>query len=206
MTVLVLVRHAESVWHAEDRYAGSSDIALTERGKAQANELARWAAAIALDAVYSSNMTRAIETAERAALVSGLTLQADARLREVDFGAAEGLTRAEIAERLPIPLADFVTAPARSPFPGGESGMHAIARATPALDEISQRHPGGVVLVVMHSTLLRLLIANLIGLDPDSYRRVFPSVGNCSLNTLEIHDGVTSLLGFNQPLAGGGRS
>ena len=200
MTVLHLVRHGETVWHAENRYAGVSDIALTPRGLDQAESLGRWAATAGLDAVYASTLSRAIKTAKPAASATGLELVTDADLGEVDFGLGEGLTRAEMAERFPDELESFLAGPAENPLPNGEQGIRAIERSRSALDRIVTAYPDGRVLVVMHSTLVRLLICSLAGIDPNAYRRVFPHVGNCALNTVRVGPDGISLLGLNVPV------
>lgn len=199
-TTLILTRHAETVWHAENRYTGSSDVPLTNLGRRQAVDLARWAGGARLSAIYSSNLSRTKDTAAPATTLTKLPLRTDARLREVDFGRGEGMTKQEMQVAFPDALAAFLRAPARHPFPGGESGVDAISRAMPAVNEILQKHDGGRVLLVIHSTLLRLLITAGIGLDPNRYRQLFPTVGNCALNTLRFDSGGMSLLGFNTPI------
>lgn len=200
MTVLHLVRHGETVWHAENRYAGVSDVALTLRGVQQAESLGRWAATADLDAVYASTLSRAIKTAEPTVALTGLELVTDADLREIDFGLGEGLTRAEMAERFPDELESFLARPAENPLPHGEPGIRGIERSRSALDRIATAFPDGQVLVVMHSTLVRLLICSLAGIDPNAYRRVFPRIGNCALNTVRVNDKGTAILGINVPI------
>ena len=201
MTTLLLVRHGQTIWHEGNRYAGSSDVPLTELGRAQAQDLARWAPTARLDAVWSSTMIRALDTARPAAAAAGLELHTDARLVEVAFGQGEGLTRAEMAHAMPAALAAFTAAPASVPLPGGEAGYAAITRAAAALREICAQHPDGRVLVVAHATLLRLVLCALLGIDPETYRRVFPGLGNATVTTVDLAgDGTAGLLGYNVPL------
>ena len=176
VTELVLVRHGETEWHAENRYAGRSDVALTALGEAQADDLAGWAAGAGLDAVLTSPLSRARRTAGPAATAAGLDVVVDRRLVEVDFGTAEGLTRDEMRARFPDELSAFLAAPASCPLPGGERGTDAVARARPALDAACRSWPAGRVLVVAHQTLLRLLLCDLVGLPLDHYRAVFPAL------------------------------
>ena len=211
MTTFLLARHGETEWHAEHRYAGASDIGLTERGRAQAERLAEWAATARLDAIVASTQQRARLTAEPASRATGLALATDPRLVEVDFGLAEGMTPDEIAAAYPEAWADFERRPARHPLPGAEAGVDAIVRALPALDELATAHEGGRVLVVMHATLMRLVTCELIAIDPDGYRDIFPVVDNCALLTLEVPWHADSavpvrarLLGFNAPPVAGG--
>lgn len=197
MTLLHLSRHGETVWHAENRYAGSSDIALTDLGERQAEDLGRWAGARPLSAIYSSDLSRAIVTARPAERATGLVATVDPRLREVHFGAGEGMTTAELRERYPAERRAFEERPAQSPLPDGETGLEAIARAWPALLEIAAAHEGGEVLVVMHSSLMRLLLCSALGIEPDRYRTVFPSVLNAGITTLDVRGDSSAFLSFN---------
>lgn len=199
MTNLVLVRHGETVWHAENRYTGSTDIALTDRGRAQAWLLAQWAARAGLDAVYSSDLGRTRETAQPSAAAVEVELQVDARLRELDFGAGEGLTTAEMDERFPDALAAFRDDPAANPLPGGEQPATAVERGRAALKDICAEAPRGRVLVVGHGTLMRLLLCDLLGLPLGSYRRRFPFVRNCGVTELLVREDRVGLLQYNTP-------
>ncbi|WP_225821773.1 histidine phosphatase family protein [Streptomyces naphthomycinicus] len=199
MTDFVLVRHGETVWHAENRYAGRTDVPLTELGRRQADELGAWAAGQRLDAVLCSPLSRARLTAEPAAAALGLTPWADERLREVDFGRGDGLTRAEMAEAFPEELAAFLTDPVAHHLPGGEHPAAAADRAVHCLAETARKLPDGRVLVVAHSTLLRLVLCRLLGIPLARYRQVFPALHNGALTELRLRDGQASLLRLNAP-------
>lgn len=199
MTTLFLVRHGETIWHAENRYAGSSDIALTELGLVQAERLAEWASGQRIDAVYASDLSRALKTATPSATALGLTISIDPALREVDFGQGEGLTSAEMRASFPDDAAQFVAHPATSPLPGGESGVDATDRAWSALERIVAERPNGTVLVVMHSTLMRLILCRALGVPLDRYRSVFPSVLNVGITTVSWTANGTALLAYNLP-------
>ncbi|MFD4422468.1 histidine phosphatase family protein [Agromyces sp. NPDC058484] len=184
MTTFFLARHGETEWHAEHRYAGSSDIGLTRHGLGQAAALGAWAVDARLDVIVASPLTRAQRSAAPSVETTGLPLRTDARLVEIDFGVAEGLTPAEIDDRHPEEWAAFSQAPASSPFTGGESGRAGIARALPVFDELAREFPDGRVLIVGHATLIRLLFCELAGMDPDGYRDLLPVLGNCSVTTI----------------------
>lgn len=200
-TTLIMVRHGETVWHGEHRYAGSSDIALTERGMQQAEELAEWASHNRPDVLVSSALSRAWLTADAVAKATGLEHWTEQDLAEVDFGKGEGLTIDELSEKYPDAAAAFVSAPARSPMPSGEPGAIAVARALKVLARIIRHADGGTALVVGHGTLMRLIMCTLFSIDPNLYRDVFPEVGNCALTTLSFEDDKASLLSFNVPVA-----
>ena len=199
MTDLVLVRHGQTVWHAENRYAGRSDVALTARGVEQAAQLAVWAQTAGLAAVWSSTLSRARITAAACSEAAGLPLEVDARLCELDFGEGEGLTSAEMTERFPDARAAFLADPVAHHLPGGEDPVAAADRFTEALDEIAEKHPDGRVLVVAHSSAIRLALCRLIGVPLAEYRRLFPTLRNCALTELRLRDGRAALLQFNTP-------
>lgn len=200
MTDLVLVRHGETIWHAENRYTGHSDIPLTSRGHEQAQQLAAWAKQARLDALWVSPLARARDTAAPVAQSTGLEPHVDARLREIDFGRGEGLTTAQMRERFPDALAAFHRDPADHHLPGGEHPADAVTRAKQCLYEIHQAHPDGRVLIVGHSTLNRLLVCHLMGLPLSQYRRLFPVVRNCAVTEIRWDGADTvSLLQLNTP-------
>ena len=200
MTYLVLVRHGETVWHAENRYAGLSDVALTTRGLEQAAQLAAWARTARFAAVWSSPLSRARLTAAACAELTGSALKVDERLRELDFGAGDGLTSAEMSARFPEALEAFRADPAANPLPDGEDPNKAAERFTACLHDIAEQHPDGRVLVVAHTTAIRLALCRLIGVPLSEYRRLFPFVRNCGITELRITDGQTSVLEFNTPI------
>lgn len=210
MTDLTLVRHGETIWHAENRYAGRSDIDLTPHGVEQASQLARWAQTAGLTGIWSSDLSRARRTAEGCADATGHELKIDPRLRELDFGDGEGLTGAEMEARFPQARKAFQTDPAASPLPSGEDPVEAAARFVQCLHDISEEQPEGHVLVVAHTTAIRLSLCLLLGIPLSEYRRVFPSLRNCALTTIRLQGGPAGLLEYNtaagpliDPSAGG---
>lgn len=201
MSRFFLVRHGETVWHAENRYAGISDIALTEKGLQQAEDLAAWASSAQLTHIYVSPLSRARATAAAAERTTGLAATVEPRIREVNFGAAEGLTSAEQRERFPQEHAAFLSDPAGSPFPGGEQGSDAVERAREALQEIAEQHGAAArILIVAHNTLFRLLLCDLLGVPLGRYRTLFPSLRNGAVTELELSGNNFALYSFNVPL------
>lgn len=206
MTHLVLVRHGETEWHAENRYAGVSDVPLTDHGVRQAGRLAAWAADAGLAAVWTSTLSRAQLTARGCAQASGAPLHVDARLRELDFGRGEGLTAGEMRDRFPDALRAFHADPVAGHLPGGEDPADAARRFTACLDDIAARHPDDRVLVVAHTTAIRLALCHLLGVPLRDYRRRFPFLRNCALTELRLTgDREVALLEFNTPIEAPGR-
>jgi 2,3-bisphosphoglycerate-dependent phosphoglycerate mutase len=185
-TTLALVRHGQTVWHAENRYAGTSDIDLTDVGMQQARQLAQWCTDKHFDAIVSSPIRRAVETARLSAAVLGLPLTVVDDLREVDFGLAEGRTAAELLDLDADMVHRFRDDPVAHPFPGAESPEAAARRGAAALRSIAALHAGGAVLVIAHNTLLRLGICLLLDLPVSEYRRYFPRLDNAAISELSV--------------------
>jgi probable phosphoglycerate mutase len=200
MTHLYLVRHGTTVWHAENRYAGSTDVALDPGGYAQAERLAAWASEAALAAIWCSPLNRARETAAPSARATGLEPRIDERLREIDFGKIEGKTMAEAEQLFPEEIRRFKADPAIYPMPGGEDPYQAAHRAVSALRDIASVHPQGRVLVVAHSTLIRLALCSLLNIPLARYRTVFPTVRNGAVTEIGLGDEKAALLQYNSPL------
>ena len=200
MTTLFLARHGETVWHAEHRYAGSSDVELTDHGLVQADELGAWATRARLSAIVASRCSGSAhgEAGGGCHWPRGAHRPPSRRDR---LRVGRGLTLAELDERMPAERTAFraPSGPA-APMPAGESGMEGVARALPALLELVDEFPHGRVLVVTHATLMQLVLCSL-GIDPDRYRELFPVVENCALTDLRFEelDGQrrARLLGFN---------
>ncbi|MFI7448940.1 histidine phosphatase family protein [Nonomuraea sp. NPDC049714] len=200
MTNLVLVRHGETVWHAENRYAGVSDIELTPRGHEQAERLAAWAATAGLSGVWASTLSRSRITAAASAEAAGVKLAVDVRLREVDFGKGEGLTAAEMRERFPEARAAFEADPGANPLPGGEDPALAADRFVAALRDIIATGSGERVLVVAHTTAIRIALCGLIGVPLGEYRRLFPRLDNCAITELRLRGDRAAMLQYNSPI------
>jgi len=207
MTIIHIIRHGETVWHAENRYAGHTDVPLTARGVQQAIELVGWAKSAGIDRILSSDLSRARLTAEPLAQAAQLPLTTEPGLREVDFGSGEGLTAAEMSEQFPRERQAFETHPASSPFPGGESGRNAVERALPHVFNAASDSSVHTIAFVIHSTLGRLILCEFLGIDLDHYRRIFPKFINGALTTVELPTletlqdlrGRGALLAFNAP-------
>jgi probable phosphoglycerate mutase len=198
-TTLLLARHGQTVWHAENRYAGVSDVALTETGRAQAEALGRWAGAHPVDAIWTSTVSRAIATAEPACRALGLTPHREHELRECDFGVMEGRTLAEFTAQDPTAAAAFRADPVAHPFPGAEDPRAAAERGAAALRRIAAAHEGERVLVVAHNTLLRLILCRFLSIPLADYRRVLPQLRNAAVTELRMDAESVGLISLNVP-------
>ena len=185
MATLLLVRHGETDWTRDHLWQGQAGPGLNDVGRRQAAQLSSQITNI--DAVYSSDAPRAYETAEIVAARQGLPVHTDARLREVDFGHWEGLTRAQIDERFAGAFARWLTGDAIPD--GGESDREMADRVFAVLSEIAERHPHARILVVTSGGPIRAVEAQIRGVDQAAARCVVDTVPNCSLVEVVIRDG-----------------
>jgi len=165
-----MVRHGATVLSAEDRFAGATDVALSDEGREQTRRLAERLGKEKIVAVYASPLGRTVETAQILALPHKLEVQACDGLREISHGHWEQMTRHEVEEKFPEEAAEWEKDPYTFAPLGGESGLAVTARALPALIDIVRRHPSECVLVVSHKGTIRLLLSSLLGFDPRRYR------------------------------------
>jgi broad specificity phosphatase PhoE len=197
---LALVRHGETIWTAENRYAGSTDIPLSPRGQQQAEQLGKWAARAGLDGIWVSPSLRTRQTATPAERATGIAVRVDARLREIHYGQGEGLTLEEMAQAFPEKFAGYQSDPVAHHMPDGEDPRDVAQRGFECFSEIERTYPEGRVLVVSHNTLIRATLCRLLGLPLSQYRAAFSRVGNAALTEIQLKNGCASLLYFNLPL------
>jgi probable phosphoglycerate mutase len=181
-TTLLVIRHGETAWNAEHRIQGHLDIPLSPAGIRQAANLAERLAGEVIDAVYSSELTRAWLTAAPFAARLGLEIVADTRLRERSFGVFEGLTLDEIAARHPEGLRRWRERNPAWAIDGGESGQQLVDRVLDALRDIVARHRGQTVAVVTHGGVLDVVYRAARSLPWDAPRE--HQMLNASINRL----------------------
>ncbi|HXE52741.1 MAG TPA: histidine phosphatase family protein [Tepidisphaeraceae bacterium] len=186
-TRVLLVRHGATPFSAEDRFAGSTDVELSEDGRELARRLGQRLAGVKIDAVYASDMKRTVATA---AIVAGPTRPPAVPvpgLREIDHGAWEGKVHKQVEKEYAAEYAVWAGDPYATAPPGGESGLHVLARALPALRKIVIDNPDRTVLVVAHKATNRLLLCALMGIDPRFYRERLAQDLAC-LNVIDFKD------------------
>lgn len=198
---LLLARHGQTEWHHDNRYVSRTDIGLTETGRKQAQALARRVKGEGVDLVLSSPLTRAVETAKPAAEALGLALETDQKLRELDFGAWEGKTFAEVREEDAEAARRFLE-DASSGFPGGEPLESGADRALEVFRDLGCSHAGRTVLVVAHNTLLRLALCRVLGVPLGRYRRLMPRIVNGAVSEVRFGHAGGALYSFNDLGAG----
>jgi broad specificity phosphatase PhoE len=192
-TRVLLIRHGATVLSAEDRFAGSTDVLLSDEGRAQARALGERLADAELAAVYASPMKRTVESATLVAAPHKLALTTDTGLREIDHGHWEQLTRREVEARYPEEYSNWEADPFTFAPEGGESGLSVMARALPVLRRIVVAHAGKTVAVVSHKATIRLVLCSLLGIDARGYRDRLDQSPAC-LNALDFKDPVRARL------------
>jgi broad specificity phosphatase PhoE len=191
-TTILLARHGESDWNHSGRWQGLADRPLTELGREQAVALAERLRDTELDAVYSSDLRRARETAEIAAAEHGLGVTALPELREVDVGSWSGLTRDEAQTRFPDGYERWIGG--GEGWDDGETYEQLGQRVVAALLRLAIAHDGGRILVVAHGGTIRAIHAAALGIDVSTYRRSHRVEPNGALSVVAIEDGrVTEL-------------
>ncbi len=170
-TEIILIRHGETEWNAQQRMQGHSNSELSAVGREQIQALGRWMKNESFDHIYSSDSLRARQTAEAITQHSGHTLQIDQRLREKNLGVFEGLTSEEAKERFPEVYRLFKTAGANYVIDKGESTQQLLDRALQFLEEIRLKHPEKRVVLVTHGGVVRVLIKHTLGLSVGSPTR-----------------------------------
>lgn len=185
MARLILVRHGETQWNRDSRCQGHSDVELSELGRQQAERLRERLARVKLDAIYSSDLERAWETAATIARGRSPTPTAHRQLREASLGEWEGLDYTEIIGRYPELWRQRRDDPAGVAPPGGETRAQLLARVRPFVEAIAQQHSEGTVLIVSHGGPISTLVCHFLGLP---LRRVWQlPVHNGSLSIVDLY-------------------
>lgn len=193
VTRLYLVRHGATQLSAEDRFAGSTGVELSDTGRRQAERLGERLAREGVNAIYSSPLSRTMDTARIIAGECGHDPVPMDGLREISHGRWEGLTRHEVEERFGDELMAWQEDPFTFAPEGGESGVVVLARALPVIRTIVTRHRGERVLVVSHKATIRILLSSLLGIDARGYRDRLDQAPAC-LNILDFRDPVHARL------------
>ena len=195
MGTIILVRHGENDWSKKNKLAGRiPGVHLNETGHRQAHAVAQRLAALPLKAVYSSPVTRCVETAAYIADTHRLTVQYVDEVGEVEYGEWEGKKIKKLAKDPLWRAVQFF--PSRARFPRGESLREVQYRAVQAIEEITARHEKDLVVVVSHADIIRLLLAHYLGVHIDLFQRLVISPASASVLALSA-DGMVRVLRVN---------
>ncbi len=194
--LLLLVRHGETAHNAVGRYQGHVQIELNALGHHQAIRVGQRLAQRSIQAIYSSDLVRCLQTIQPLVAAIGLPLTLDQRLREIDVGLWEHLTIPEIRAAYPGNYAAYRQNPGTTIHVGGESYTHLQLRAVTAIQEIIGRHaPDDTVVICTHGGTIRAIACWLLALDVNHYNKMW--IDNCAITTLRIEDDHIRLLSLN---------
>ncbi len=200
MTRLWLIRHGEPAEQARGRCYGSLDLGLSDAGRAQISQVAEYLRTEPVAAIYSSPLSRALESARILAAVASCPVEVLADLREIDFGDFEGLPYDEIAARWPDLYRQWMETPTQVRFPNGESFAEMRVRVLRAFDTIQREREGQTVAIVSHGGVNRVLIAWALQTPDNCLFRLAQDYAAISL--LEFIDGLPTVQMLNHRCGG----
>ncbi|MBM2824476.1 MAG: alpha-ribazole phosphatase [Dehalococcoidales bacterium] len=185
MTRLLLVRHGITDFNSTRRFAGYSDVDLSAAGYRQVEQLCLRFAREKIDAIYSSDLKRALVAAQAISSEHNVDVITCPELREANYGSAEGLTFDDISRLYPDLAESIRNFSLQLQFPGGESFSEFIERTSKFLERVEKYQASETILVVSHSGPLRVLVCRLLGIDMGHWRQI--RIDNASLSIVEIH-------------------
>lgn len=198
-THLYLVRHGQSEGNAENRFGGHSATPLSARGRREAEQTARALLPENITAIYSSDLPRAVHTAEPLARAIGVEINQTSAFRERSVGVMEGLTFEEAAARHPEQYARLLERDFEHVLHLGESYRQLLDRSSSALELATRKHQGQSIAVFSHAGTISILVLHLMGaLDAPQPRPVWIGSANCSIARFAVRaDGFVRVLAIN---------
>lgn len=188
---LLLTRHGQTDWNIAGRYQGHSNTSLNQTGLSQAAQIAKRLSTETIHAIYTSDLSRAANTAQAIADFHRLEIKKDSRLRELSFGDWEGMTYKEMSAHSPDLFSKWMTDSMNISTPNGETLAQLAARVKSAFDQIKDDHKDQTVLIVSHSGALQSLLAVTLGVDLNRYWQF--RVSQASLSELIIVEDTVTL-------------
>jgi broad specificity phosphatase PhoE len=195
MTLILLVRHGETEWNQVERFRGRTDIELNGKGQRQAEALAERLANWQIEAIYSSPLKRAVETARPIGGACGLAVESLPALTDVEYGAWTGQSPTQVEAEHGELYQAWLTTPHLICFPGGESLDDVRSRAMHALEDIRLQHADQTVVVVSHLVVIRVLVCAVLGLDNSAFWNI--AQDTAAINMIEASEGRSRLLLLN---------
>jgi probable phosphoglycerate mutase len=202
---LILLRHGRTAWNDTGRAQGHADVELDAVGQEQAAAAAPYLSSLQPAALWSSDLTRARQTCAPLEQATGLAAKYDARLREFDVGARQGMTFAEFEQRFPAEFASWVRGDDTARVPGAEVASDVEERVVPALREaLETLRDGETGIVVMHGACIKVALLALLGWPAPAYATIH-GMDNCGWTTLEEYDAIGGLrlVGYNESVRPG---
>jgi len=186
MTTIYLIRHGQTDWNKNKIFRGRADVPLNEHGRKEAEALARYLKDVRPTACYSSPLSRARETAEIAIRPRSLAIASDEGIIDIDYGKWQGVSDADVRKHYSETHRRWHETPQRVKFPGGESLAMVRRRAMASLDRIRMDNPEGIVYVVAHRVLTKVMMCAVLGLGNVAFWKIRQD--NCAYNIIEFSD------------------
>jgi 2,3-bisphosphoglycerate-dependent phosphoglycerate mutase len=192
---IIAIRHGETEWNAAGREQGQLDSPLTPRGLQQAAAIAERMKRYTFAALYSSDLGRALQTAEIVAKATGSSIAVDTGLRERNTGIFQGMTKEQMAERYASEYAAYSADPYGYEIPGGESGVQRSERSVRVFNALADRHADDTIVVITHGGFLMGFFEHVLSLEPGNSWRFKRQ--NAAFNAFERRAGIWSLVTWN---------
>jgi len=180
MAKLILARHGETAWNVERIFRGRTDVSLDEVGIKQAELLGKYLSNWKLEAIYSSPVKRALDTANIVARYQKIGIHVADGLIDFNYGEWQSLPEQEVKRLYPALLNEWHNNPQRVKMPGGESLEDVRKRAIEVVDDVLSKYQGSVVLV-SHRVVIKVLICSLLGLDNSHFWNINLDVGGITI-------------------------
>lgn len=194
---LIIIRHGESEWNRIGRYQGQADAPLSDLGSRQAGALATRLRNEPIHAIYTSPLQRARRTAEAVAQYHpDVPFAIEPALLEIDHGEWQGLMSSEVMLRFGAGLLEWRLHPTRAQMPGGESFSNILKRVLDFKEHLYSEFADKNVLVSTHDVVVKILVADALGMDMDRINRIW--VTNASISVIEYGDGMPYLVSLGE--------
>ncbi len=185
-TTVYLIRHGQTDWNKNKIFRGRADVPLNAHGQEEARALSVHLAYVEPTACYSSPLSRAVETARIVAHPRSLEIRMEPDIIDIDYGAWQGVPEVEVKQRYADLHGRWHETPHRIRFPQGESLAMVRKRARASLNRIVEQNPGGVVFLVSHRVVTKVLMCVALGLPNSAFWRIRQD--NCAYNVIEVSD------------------
>lgn len=192
--LLYLIRHGETAWNRDKIFRGRYDVPLSDRGLAQAETLPAAFERIKLEAIYSSPLVRAQQTAAPLATAQGLGIETVDAVTDIDYGDWTTVAEADVKQRYPSMLDQWQNAPEAVTFPNGESLRDVALRTADAVQRIAGKHFESAA-IASHRVPLKMIVLTLLGLGPADFWRV--RLDTCGISAFEIDEDGATLVKLN---------
>ncbi|KUK82961.1 MAG: Fructose-2,6-bisphosphatase [Pelotomaculum thermopropionicum] len=181
---IYLIRHGETEWNALMKYQGQTDVPLSDNGRRQAELISKRLASERIQGIYASDLIRAYETANIISAHHDLRVKTVPNLRELNFGAWEGLTQKELKETFANEIRQWWKNPLSTRIPGGESLNEMVERSVKVIKNLVEKHAGENVVVVTHGGVIRSIVGSVLEMDLNKYWRL--RLDNACLNIIDF--------------------